>query len=166
MWVADSNHVLDDPMLVDRVPGDHANSEITPDPLARRWQLQELLDIVTRAVDLQDAANVIVAECGRPGRVPTKVAHDGSLVFCGYWRLRRDLAGLPIGADLGGLRDDLSKLIACHQMLVHGSIALAFQPLPTPRSENARLRLTGLGAPGARLRELRDLIATLTRTAA
>ncbi len=166
MWVADRNHVLDDPVLVDRVSGDHADEGRTLDPPGRRWQLQALLDIVTRAVDLQEAAGTIVAECGRPGRVPTRVAHEGSLVFCGYWRLRRDLAGLQIGADLSAIRDDLSRLIACHQMLVHGSIALAFQPLPTPSSENARLRLSGLGAPGARLRELRDLIATLARTAA
>ncbi|MFD0529375.1 hypothetical protein ACFQ1I_24755 [Kitasatospora arboriphila] len=46
--------------------------------------------------------------------------------------------------------------MAYHQWMLHQSANLAFAGHHRPRSEAARERINGLGAPADRLRELRD----------
>ncbi|PBC78446.1 hypothetical protein BX265_3217 [Streptomyces sp. TLI_235] len=132
-------------------------------PLGRAAQAAALLAVVDAAVAEQAAADRSLAACGEPGPVPPGLAELLSRQAVRYGRLTGWLRALPADGDLAGIRDLAIRLVAYHQWMLHQSANLAFAGHHRPRSEDARQRINGLGAPADRLRELRDWLDVAAR---
>ncbi|GAA1120557.1 hypothetical protein GCM10009663_70250 [Kitasatospora arboriphila] len=125
-------------------------------PPDREAQAAALLAVLDAAVAEQVAADRALAVCGEPGPVAPELAELLSRQAVRYGRLTGWLRALPADGDLAGVRDLAIRLVAYHQWMLHQSANLAFAGHHRPRSEAARERINGLGAPADRLRELRD----------
>ncbi len=127
-------------------------------------QAAALLAVLDAAVAEQAAADRALAVCGEPGPVPPGLAELLSRQAVRYGRLAGWLRALPADGELAGVRDLAIRLVAYHQWMLHQSANLAFAGHHRPRSEAARQRINGLGAPADRLRELRDRLRPDART--
>jgi hypothetical protein len=113
-------------------------------------RLGSLLQVVLRAVALQEQADAVIAGCGRPGETPYEVARRGRRVAGEYGRLSgwaADLAGTdPLSTRIG-------ELLRFHLYLLDVALKLAFPKYRTENLERRRLELTGLGEPARALRD-------------
>ncbi|MFC5908401.1 hypothetical protein [Streptacidiphilus monticola] len=123
------------------------------DPVLHAVSLAALLD---EAVALQPAADDLVLACGLPGEVPGQVAQRATELTGRYHRLLAELERMPLPAEYLPLREHAERLLTYHLWMLHESLHLAFPNCPDSRVESARLRLDGLGAPAAILRDLRE----------
>ncbi|MFD9130688.1 hypothetical protein [Kitasatospora sp. NPDC059571] len=137
-----------------RTPPDPVGLPFGPDE-----QAAALLAVLDAAVADQASADRAVAACGEPGPVPAALAEELTRAAVRYGRYAGWLRALPATGELAGVRELAVRLVAYHQWMLHQSANLAFAPVRAPRSEAARLGLSGLGAPADRLRALRDGLA-------
>ncbi|MFB9831537.1 hypothetical protein [Actinoallomurus acaciae] len=108
----------------------------------------DLLAIAHEGVRLQSAAERAIAGCGGPET-------DASARECGrllarYYRLRGELASLPLSGPLLRFRGEMDTLLLCHQFFLHEAAIGCHR-------EPADLR-SGLGLQAEWLRNLRDEI--------
>ncbi|QFZ19448.1 hypothetical protein [Saccharothrix syringae] len=121
------------------------------DPVAAEAvRLGTLLEVVTRAVALQDQADKVIRDCAEPGEVPTEVARCGRSVASEYGRLSGWAADLA-WTDPAPQR--IGALLSYHLMMLDTALKLAFPRCRTERLERHRLALTGLGPPADELRD-------------
>ncbi|MPZ86105.1 MAG: hypothetical protein GEV28_39345 [Actinophytocola sp.] len=76
-----------------------------------------------------------------------------------YQRLRDELRRIDFAAEHRWLGEEVARLLRYHQWLVRTALQLAFAVTDNPRREPMRRRLTGLGAPAARLAVLHRWVA-------
>lgn len=120
--------------------------------------LVALLDVVTRAVELQAAAEEIIAACATPGDTPVAVARRGGRIAAEYYRLYGWAADLARGADAGSVQARTAELIHYHARILDVCLKLAFPKIDSPNLEHRRCAQDGLGEPGRTLRETRVLL--------
>lgn len=125
-------------------------------PLNAERQRAVLAGIAARGVDLQLDADRVVLTCGRPGPVPGWIARDGGELLLAYYRLRDELAALTVAAPLRAVRDRLDRQLDFHLWMLREALQFAFGAVPTPRREQVRVRLTGLGRTADGLRATLD----------
>ncbi|WP_090045556.1 hypothetical protein [Lentzea fradiae] len=126
---------------------------------ARLFALRSLLEVADRAVELQPSAEQVIDDCARPGEVPTQVARRGSKVASDYSRLHGWALDIIGDADRGSLECRVAQLLHYHSEMVDTCIRLAFPRFRTPRLEQRRLALRGLGEPARTLRDARAALA-------
>jgi hypothetical protein len=124
-------------------------------------QILALLGILDDALAAQGAADRVVAACGKPGPVPWTVSHAGAEQMAVYQRLTLRLRRIPVDPDLREVHGRASRLLAYHLWVLRQALQLAFTPRPEPAAEATRLRLDGLGAPAADLRNLHQEVGRL-----
>ncbi|MCG6493729.1 hypothetical protein [Kitasatospora sp. A2-31] len=124
----------------------------------RTAQLTRLADVLAEAVAEQAPTDLVVAGCGEPGPVPGTLARATGLQAVRWSRLATRLRDLPADGDVAGLREHALRLVLYHEWMLRHSADLAFTSHPDARTEQARLRINGLGAPADRLRELYLLV--------
>jgi hypothetical protein len=128
-----------------------------PGAVDREAELSPLLGIAQRAVAAQPEADWVIRQCAAAGDVPGTVASAGGRLTTRYLKLRNELAEVPFADPaLAGARAELARLLHYHQWLVREAVHLAFATASNPYRDQARQRMTGLGPPGARLRELAE----------
>ncbi|GHF33344.1 hypothetical protein FHX82_005270 [Amycolatopsis bartoniae] len=120
---------------------------------ARRLRLVTLLELVRRAVELQDDADEVIAACGLPGEPPVSVARRGRQVGAEYARLQGWVLDLCEDDEPGTLARRIGELLSYHTEMLDLSLKLAFPRYRSPRLERRRQELTGLGEPARTLRE-------------
>ncbi|MFD0273653.1 hypothetical protein ACFVHB_07010 [Kitasatospora sp. NPDC127111] len=120
----------------------------------RPAQLLALAAVVADAVGEQLTADRVVAACGDPGPVPGEVARTAARQAVQYLHIATRLRDLAADGDVALLRERALRLVLYHQWMLRQSANFAFTSHPDARTEQARLRINGLGAPGDRLREL------------
>ncbi|MFD7659662.1 hypothetical protein ACFV4N_37290 [Actinosynnema sp. NPDC059797] len=126
------------------------------DPVAeQRVRLGTLLEVVSRAVALQDRADEVIRDCAWPGEVPGEVARCGQVVAGEYARLFGWAADLA-WPDPAPRR--VGELLNYHLAMLDTALKLAFPRCRTERLERHRLALTGLGRPARELREWEDVL--------
>jgi hypothetical protein len=118
-------------------------------------RIEALLPLLDNAVLLQPEAEQVIRLCAGDDPLDTlEIAERGKDVCVGYWRLGRDLYGLPGPADL---KDDIHRLLLYHEWYVHDAVSCACAPVQTPQLVAFRDGLKGgLGLPAAHLRRLRQ----------
>lgn len=133
---------------------------MVPAPVVdQRLKLAGLLDVVDSAIELQPAAEEIIAACSRPGETPVWVARRGSEVASAYSRLYGWAADLSGSAQPDSVPVRAAQLISYHAAMVDLCLKLAFPNVLSPRLDRRRLALDGLGGPAAILRDVRVLLA-------
>lgn len=136
-------------------------SRQVPAVSTRQVQLLALVSPLDEAVDAQPAADRAVAACGEPGPVPASAAQDAGQQNTVYHRLMIRLRGLRVDNNLLVLQERASRLLTYQEWMLHQAVNLATSLQTDARVEAARLRLNGLGAPAADLRELRDEVRAM-----
>ncbi|WNV88356.1 hypothetical protein [Umezawaea sp. Da 62-37] len=143
-----------------------AGSGFRLDPAtAEVLRLNTLLEIVVRAVALQDQADEVIVACALPGDTSYEVARRGRKVAGEYGRLSgwaddlcADDAPESLPARVGGL-------VRYHLGMLDTAVKLAFPRYRTEGLERRRMAMTGLGEPARALRvqelALRSWIAEL-----
>jgi hypothetical protein len=131
------------------------NPKPPPQP-SRTDDLTALLPLLDRAAFLQPQAEQVIHECAAPGTPAEDLAERGKSVIVGYWQLRRDLQPLGVSMKAQPLKDEIRRLLLYHEWSVHEAVDCAYSPQQTAKMIAARAQMHGLGAPGARLRELRQ----------
>jgi hypothetical protein len=126
-------------------------------------QLAALAALLDQAVAAQPEADRVVAACGEPEPVPGVLAREGSRQAAALQRITLRLRELPVDGDVAELREEAVRLVMYDHWMVRQALNLAFSAHADARTEAARLRLNGLGAPADRLRELRDRVREQTR---
>ncbi|MDX8141712.1 hypothetical protein SK854_06300 [Lentzea sp. BCCO 10_0061] len=126
---------------------------------ARLVALRSLLEVATRAVALQPAAEQIIGACAQPGDVPTQVARRGGRIASDYCRLHGWALDLIGDADLTSLEFRLTQLLHYHAEMIDTCLKLAFPRFRSPRLEQRRLALHGLGEPARTLQDARAVLA-------
>ena len=124
----------------------------------QRARLVALLDVVTRAVDLQPAAEDVIAACSLPGDTPVTVARRGGRIACEYYRLYGWALDITRGAGVGSVPVRAAELIHYHAKMVDMYLKLAFPRVESPNLAHRRGGFDGLGEPGRTLRETRVLL--------
>jgi hypothetical protein len=117
--------------------------------------LRSLLEIVTRAVALQPAAEEIILTCARHGDVPRQVARRGGRIAADYFRLHGWAMDLIRDADPASLQFRVTELVRYHAEMVDLCLKLAFPKVPSAKLEQRRRSLEGLGESARTLREAR-----------
>lgn len=152
-----------------RALGSLLNPKPPPQP-SRTDELAALLPLLDRAAFLQPEADQVIRECAVPGKLSDDLAVRGKAVVVGYWRLRHNLLPVEVSSADQPLKDEIGRLLLYHEWCVQDAVDSAYSPQQTAKMAAARAQMVGLGAPAARLRELRqDLTeeyATLTETSA
>lgn len=126
-------------------------------------QLAALAALLDQAVAAQPEADRVVAACGEPEPVPGVLAREGSRQAAALQRITLRLRELAVDGDVAELREEAVRLVMYDHWMVRQALNLAFSAHVDARTEAARLRLNGLGAPADRLRELRDRVREQTR---
>lgn len=121
--------------------------------------LRSLLEVTTRAVALQPAAEQVIDACALPGDVPALVARRGGEVVSGYCRLHGWAVDLVGDADRASLEFRVTQLLHYHAEMIDACLKLAFPKFLSPRLERRRLALNGLGEPARTLRDARTALA-------
>lgn len=129
--------------------------KLPPQP-SRADDLAAILPLLDRAAFLQPEAEQVIQECAAPGHVAEDLAGRGNAVVVGYWRLRRDLLPVQLSSATLPMKDEIRRLLLYHEWSVHEAVDCACSPQQTARMAAARAQMRGLGAPAARLRELRQ----------
>lgn len=93
--------------------------------------------------------------CGADGDVPGEVGATCGELVTAYQRLRTELQAIPVSDPLTAVVDEGERLLHYHQRMLRTALQLAFSINPDPRREAMRRRLTGIGAPAARLNTVR-----------
>ncbi|PRY37806.1 hypothetical protein CLV43_10926 [Umezawaea tangerina] len=132
---------------------------------AELLRLTTLLEIVVRAVALQDQANGVIIACALPGDTSYEVARRGRKVAGEYGRLSGWADDLCEQYSSDSVPARIGGLLRYHLGMLDTAVKLAFPRYRTERLERCRLAMTGLGEPARALRvqelELRLLIAGL-----
>lgn len=126
---------------------------------ARLVALRSLLEVATRAVALQPAAEQIIGACAQPGDTPAQVARQGGRVASDYCRLHGWAMDLIGGADRASLEFRVAQLLHYHAEMIDTCLKLAFPKFRSPRLEQRRLALRGLGEPARTLRDAQAALA-------
>ncbi|GHH39300.1 hypothetical protein [Lentzea cavernae] len=126
---------------------------------ARLVALRSLLEVATRAVALQPAAEQIIGACAQPGDTPVQVARQGSRIASDYCRLHGWAMDLIGNADRASLEFRVTQLLHYHSEMVDTCLKLAFPKFRSPRLEQRRLALRGLGEPARTLRDAQAALA-------
>jgi hypothetical protein len=126
---------------------------------ARLVALESLLEVATHAVALQPAAEQIIDACAQPGNVPTQVARQGGRIASDYCRLHGWALDLIGDADSASLEFRVAQLLHYHAQMIDTCLKLAFPKFRSPRLEQRRLALRGLGEPARTLRDARTALA-------
>ncbi|MDX3659782.1 hypothetical protein PV646_20980 [Streptomyces sp. ID05-26A] len=126
---------------------------------ARLIALRSLLEVTTRAVALQPTAEQIIDACARPGEVPAHLAPQGGRVASDYCRLHGWALDLIGDADRASLEFRVTQLLHYHSEMIDTCLKLAFPKFRSPRLEQRRLALRGLGEPASTLRDARAALA-------
>lgn len=130
------------------------------DPAAARLvALESLLEVATHAVALQPAAEQIIDACAQPGNVPAQVARQGGRIASDYYRLHGWALDLIGDADRASLEFRVTQLLHYHAQMIDTCLKLAFPKFRSPRLEQRRLALRGLGEPARTLRDARTALA-------
>ena len=126
---------------------------------ARLVALRSLLEVATHAVALQPAAEQIIDACAQPGDVPAQVARRGGRVASDYCRLHGWAMDLIGDADRASLEFRVTQLLHYHAQMIDTCLKLAFPKFRSPRLEQRRLALRGLGEPARTLQDARAALA-------
>ncbi|MET8763364.1 hypothetical protein [Lentzea sp. NPDC004782] len=126
---------------------------------ARLVALRSLLEVTTCAVALQPAAEQIIRACALPGDVPAQVARRGGPVASDYCRLHGWAMDLIGDADRESLEFRVTELLHYHAQMIDTCLKLAFPKFRSPRLEQRRLALRGLGEPARTLRDAQAALA-------
>ncbi|GAA2827904.1 hypothetical protein GCM10010441_60390 [Kitasatospora paracochleata] len=124
----------------------------------RTAQLTALAVVLADASAEQPLADWAVAACGEAGPVAATVAQTAGRQAARYSQLAGRLRALPADGEVAALRERALRLVAYHQWMLRQCANLAFTTHPDERTEEARRRINGLGAPGNRLRELHEQV--------
>lgn len=114
--------------------------------------------IATEAVSLQERAEAVIRDI-HEGRPLGDVASSGGPLVRSFFALE---AQLPSSADaeLSGHLSRMRAILRYHAELLHQAMELlAMMPLGSPRLEEQRRRLEGLGPPAEELRRLKAQLA-------
>ena len=131
----------------------------TTNSAARLVALRSLLEVATHAVALQPAAEQIIDACAQPGDVPAQVARRGGRVASDYCRLHGWALDLIGDADRASLEFRVAQLLHYHAQMIDTCLKLAFPKFRSPRLEQRRLALHGLGEPARTLQDARAALA-------
>jgi hypothetical protein len=131
---------------------------VTNPAAEHRIRLIGLLETVTRAIELQPAAEEVIAACAQPGDTPASVARRGSRIASEFCRLHGWAADLSRSDGLDSVQVRAAQLINYHAAMLDLCLKLAFPNVRTPTLESRRLRLDGLGEPACTLRETRVVL--------
>lgn len=147
-----------------RIPGRRprrsaAVAAVNDSAAARLLALRSLLEVATRAVELQPAAEQIIGACTQPGDVPAQVARQGGRVASDYCRLHGWALDLVGDADRASLEFRVTQLLHYHSEMIDTCLKLAFPKFRSPRLEQRRLALRGLGEPARTLRDAQAALA-------
>jgi hypothetical protein len=126
---------------------------------ARLVALRSLLEVATCAVALQPAAEQIILACAEPGDVPAQVAREGGPIVSGYCRLHGWALDIIGDADRASLEFRVTELLHYHAEMIDTCLKLAFPKCRSPRLEQRRLELRGLGEPARTLRDAQAALA-------
>lgn len=147
-----------------RIPGHR--SRRAADPLHKRDSsaaqlpvLRSLLEIATRAVTLQPAAEEVILTCAQPGDVPGQVARRASRIAADYFRLHGWALDLIRDADRASLQFRVTELVHYHAAMVDMCLKLAFPKVASAKLEQRRQSFDGLGESARTLREARVALA-------
>ncbi|WP_439657130.1 hypothetical protein ACSHWB_32685 [Lentzea sp. HUAS TT2] len=121
--------------------------------------LRSLLEVATRAVELQPAAEQVIGACAQPGDVPAQVARRGGRVASDYCRLHGWALDLIGDTDRASLEFRVTQLLHYHSEMIDTCLKLAFPKFRSPRLEQRRLALHGLGEPARTLRDAQAALA-------
>lgn len=124
----------------------------------QRDRLTSLLDVVTRAIELQPEAEEVISACARTGDTPVWVARQGGRIAFAYCRLHGRAAELAATAAPDSVPARATQLISYHAAMVDLCLKLAFPNILSTRLDNRRRMLDGLGEPAAVLRDLRVVL--------
>lgn len=119
---------------------------------AEALRLSALLEVVVRAVALQDRADDVICGCSLPGETPCVVARRGREVAGEYGRLSGWADDLADRYPPDSLPARITALLRYHLGMVDSALKLAFPRYRTESLERHRLALTGLGEPAWALR--------------
>lgn len=132
------------------------------DTTTLRTSLVRALAVAERAIQLQPAAKRVLAACrgDDPATRSAALGADGHRVIDGCRRLREELHGLALPGHGAG---DQDAILGHHLELVGLALNLTFRP-QTPRIQEQRHRLRGLGHSADDLRALLDRLAAHLET--
>jgi hypothetical protein len=116
-------------------------------------RLAALLEVVLRAVDLQDEADAVIHGCALPGETPCEVARRGRQVAGEYGRLCGWAEDLSLVYSPGSVPRRIGGLLRYHLEMLDVALKLAFPRYRSAKLERRRLALTGLGEPARALRD-------------
>ncbi|MFB9831914.1 hypothetical protein [Actinoallomurus acaciae] len=114
----------------------------------------DLLAIAHRGVRLQTAAERAIAGCLGPD--PGASARECGRLLARYYRLRGELAALPLMGPLLRFRGELDTVLLCHQFVLHEAALSGCRMRRWADTHHGSSLVLGL--PGERLRDLRDEI--------
>ena len=132
---------------------------------ARRMRLVTLLELVRRAVELQDEADEVIAACGLPGEPPVAVARRGRRVAGEYARLQGWALDLAEADEPESPARRVGELLSYHTEMLDLSLKLAFPRYRSANLEDRRRALAGLGEPARLLREAEAALRALLDSA-
>jgi hypothetical protein len=132
--------------------------EVTTTPAG----LARALEVAERAIGLQPAAERVLAACRGDDAASRSAAlgADGHQVVESYRRLREEVRALRLPGQVAA---ELDAILAHHLELVGLALNLTYRP-QTPRIQEQRHRLRGLGRSAGDLRALRDRLAAELKT--
>ena len=136
------------------------SSPIIDPATAEALRLSALLEVVVRAVELQDRADEVIDACSRPGETPYAVARRGRVVAGDYGRMSGWANDLAAGYAVDSLPCRITGLLRYHLEMVDVALKLAFPRYRTEKLERRRLALTGLGEPAWALRHAEAVLRT------
>jgi hypothetical protein len=119
-------------------------------------ELGRLLLIVDRGVELQDAADRVVAVCGAPGDVSQTILRQGIAISGELQDLRSELAVLRLAPEFSALRAAVLRVFDYDLLSIRCALDFAFPSPPYERQLDPVAAANGLGAPAARLLVLQD----------
>jgi hypothetical protein len=136
------------------------SSPVLDPATAEALRLSALLEVVVRAVELQDRADEVIVACAEPGETPCAVARRGRVVAGEYGRMSGWADDLTAGDAVDSLPCRITGLVRYHLEMVDVALKLAFPRYRSERLERRRLALDGLGEPGWALRHAEAALRT------
>ncbi|MFL6142466.1 MAG: hypothetical protein ACJ72N_11450 [Labedaea sp.] len=119
--------------------------------------LRALLIIVDLGVGMQVDADSVLHACAAPEEPAPVLARAGGRVAGEYHRLWAWSLDYAPYADVDSLERRVSTLLRYHYEVLHVALRIAFPKYRrTARLELQRQAVTGLGAPAAELRSVRE----------
>jgi hypothetical protein len=125
--------------------------------------LRALAAVLEEAVQVQPAADAVVADCGRPGDVAGEVGERGARLLADFVRLSHEMSQVRVADVDRPLAVKAARQIEFHRWMLREALHLAFLANPGQRSASMRRRLAGLGPTAAGLGQLRTEVAALLR---